>query len=79
MSRNFWSELPSRLPLRKTNTLGFASLYLWNFHNESISDDDIDIQVYSELLNLDSRLGTSAAEQLFGGLAFSLRWDLIKV
>ena len=57
---------------------GFASMYLLRCEVESKSDDEIDIRVYTKLVELDSRLGTTAAEQLFKCLEHT-RWDLIKV
>ena len=64
-------------PLKKTG--GFASVYLMRCYKESKSDDEIDIQVYTQLVELDSRLGTTAAEQLFRCVRFTQRLDLIKV
>ena len=46
---------------------------------ESKQDDEIDIQVYKKLVELDSRLGTAAAEQLFYCVKFTQRLDCIKV
>ena len=43
------------------------------------SDDKIDIQVYTKLVQLDSKLGTTASEQLYWLLDCSLRLDLLKV
>ena len=57
----------------------FAGLYLSRHEKESKSDDEIDIQVYTKLLELDSRLGTTAAEQLFDCVIHTQRFDLIKV
>ena len=48
-------------------------------YKESKSDDEIDIQVYTQLVELDSRLGTTAAEQLLSCVRLTQRWDLIKV
>ena len=58
---------------------GFAKLYLTKCDEKSKSDEEIDIQVYTKLLKLDSKLGTTASEQLFWCLFYSLRLDLIKV
>ena len=58
---------------------GFASLYLWRCQQESKSDDEKDIELYKKLLELDSRLDTTAAEQLFCCVHLTLRWDFIKV
>ena len=59
--------------------VGFAHRYLWRCDDESKSDIEIDFQVYTKLLELDSRLGTTAAEQLYWIVDFTQRWDLIKV
>ena len=64
--------------LKKRGFVGFANRYLQTCVN-SKSDDEIDIQVYSELVQLDSKLGTPASEQLFRLLKHSLRMDLLKV
>ena len=58
--------------------IGFANRYLEKCV-ESNSDDEIDIQVYTKLVELDARLGVTAAEQLFSCVFYSLRLDLIKV
>ena len=54
---------------------GFASLYLWR----SNSDNEKDIKVYKKLLELDSRLDTTAAEQLFHCVFYTQRLDFVKV
>ena len=65
--------------MKKTDLVGFASLYLWRCKKESKSDGEIDILVYAKLVELDSRLGTTAAEQLFNCVFHTQRLDLIKV
>ena len=65
--------------LRKKNLVGFANLYLWQCNKESKKDDQIDIQVYTKLVQLDSRLGTTASEQLRWCLEFTTRSDFIEV
>ena len=62
--------------LRKKNLVGFAHLFLWQ---ESKKDDQIDIQVYNKLIELDSKLGTTASEQLYGCIECTSRSDIIKV
>ena len=62
--------------LRKKNLVGFAHLFLWQ---ESKKDDQIDIQVYNKLVELDSKLGTTASEQLHGCIERTSRSDIIKV
>ena len=65
--------------LRKKNFLGFANVYLWRCNKESKSDDKIDKEFYNELVELDTRLGTTASEQLFKCLEKTTRSDIIKV
>ena len=65
--------------LRKIGFVGYAEMYLHQCSKESKSDDEIDIKVYTELVALDTKLGTSAAEQLFECVYNTLRIDLIKV
>ena len=65
--------------LRKRGLIGFAQLYWWRCNQESKTDDEIDIQVYTKLVQLDSRLGTKASEQLLWCLEFTIRSDIIKV
>ena len=48
-------------------------------HQKSKSNDVIDIQVYTELVQLDSIIGTTASEQLFMCLQYTTRSDIIKV
>jgi len=59
--------------------VGFAYVYLIRCEEESKSDDEIDIQVYTKLVELDSRLDTTAAEQLIYCVILTQRLDLIKV
>lgn len=61
--------------VRYNDYVGFANIYL----KKSKSDDKIDINIYSELVQLDSKLGTTATEQLEACVYHSLRLDLIKV
>ena len=65
--------------LRQNNWVGFAEVYLDRFNTESKSNDEIDIEVYTKLLQLDSKLGTRASEQLFGCLSKTSRSGVIKV
>ena len=60
--------------------MGFAHAYFDRLiRQESKSDDEIDIKVYARLMELDSRLDTTAAEQLFYCIQKTQRLDLIKV
>ena len=65
--------------LKKRDAIGFAQVYLHRFLKESKTEDEIDIQVYIELVQLDSKLGTSASEQLRLGLYYTTRSDIIQV
>ena len=65
--------------LREANYVGFANVYLQQCNNESKSDDKIDKEFYNELVELDTRLGTTASEQLFKCLEKTTRSDIIKV
>ena len=65
--------------LKKKRFDGFANLYLFRCKKESGSDEQIDTEVYAELVELDTRLGTTGSEQLFGCLLSTTRPDIIKV
>ena len=60
-------------------------MYLKRCDEQSKSDDDIDIDhvidinVYTELVQLDFKLGTTASNQLAEAFAFTTRSDIIKV
>ena len=57
--------------------VGFADKYLYQF--KSKSQDQIDIHIYAKLVKLDTRLGTTASEQLRWCLEYTTRSDIIKV
>ena len=65
--------------LRKAGATGFAHTYLNKCDKELKSDNEIDIQVYNKLAQLDSKLGTTASEQLTCCLYFTTRSDIIQV
>ena len=65
--------------LRKENWVGFAQVYLARCYKDSEIENIADIQVYSKLVELDSRLATTATEQLFECLRYTLRLDILKV
>ena len=58
---------------------GFAIKYLERFDKESKSDREIDREIYSKLVQLDSRLGTKASDQLYECILQTTRSDIIKV
>ena len=57
----------------------FAKEYLKQCNKESKSNDEINKEVYAKLVELDSRLGTNASNQLYNCLKYTTRWDIIKV
>ena len=59
--------------------VGFADAYLRLCEEKLKSDNEIDVQAYSKLVELDSKLGTKAAEQLFMCVFYSPRLNLVKV
>ena len=61
--------------VRQKKNIAFAEVYLF----QSCKKDKIDIEVYTQLMALDSKLGATAAEQLLGCLFYTLRLDIIKV
>ena len=65
--------------IRKIGFFGFANLYLNQCKAKSKSDDEIDVQVYKKLVELDSKLGTTASKQLDRCLFFTTRSDFIQV
>ena len=65
--------------LRNRNWVGFAHIYLNRCNKDSEIENIADTQVYSKLVELDSRLGTTATEQLFECLWYTIRLDILKV
>lgn len=65
--------------MRKDTCIGFAHLYLHRCTKESESEEKIDSHVFNRLVELDTRLGTTAPEQLFTCLDYTIRWIIIKV
>ena len=51
--------------LRKDDYVGFADIYLQRCDKESKSENIADVQLYTKLVELDTRLGTTATKQLF--------------
>ena len=65
--------------LRELNHVGYASFYLSECWDESELKNKADVTIYKQLLEIDSKLGTTQSEQLFKCVFHSLRMDLIKV
>ena len=58
---------------------GYASEYLKRCNKESKSNDKINKEVYTKLVELEKRLGKKASKQLFLCLYNTTRSDIIKV
>ena len=65
--------------LRELDWVGYAQYYLQECWNESELKDKADVTIYQQLLEIDSKLGTTQTEQLFECVFSSVRMDLIKV
>ena len=65
--------------LRELDYVGYADYYLQECWNESELKNKADVTIYKQLLEIDSKLGTTQSEQLFKCVFQSLRIDLIKV
>ena len=65
--------------LRERGYVGYANFYLQKCYDESQLINKADIKVYMELLEIDSKLGTTQTEQLFECVFHSVRIDLIRV
>ena len=64
---------------REFGFVGYASKYLQECWDESKLKNQADVTVYKQLLEIDSKLGTTQSEQLFCCLRYSPRKDLIEV
>ena len=58
---------------------GYADYYLVKCWNDSKKINEADASVYRQLVGIDETLGTDASTQLFCCLAWTARWDIIKV
>ena len=65
--------------LRELNYVGYAHYYLQECWNESELKNKADVTTYKQLLEIDSKLGTTQSQQLFECVFHSLRMDLIQV
>ena len=65
--------------IRKKGYAGYAHLYLQGCRNVSKKINEADASIYRQLIDIDSKLGTEASEQLFWCLQYTTRWDIIKV
>ena len=65
--------------LRRDGWTGFAQVYLKQSDEESKSNSEINKEIYNKLVELDTRLGTTASEQLYKCVGRTLNLDIIKV
>ena len=65
--------------LQEAGFVGYAHYYLQNCWDESELKNKADVTIYKQLLEIDSKLGTTQSEQLFKCVFHSLRMDLFKV
>ena len=65
--------------IRERKFVGYAEYYLFKCWDESELKNKADITIHKQLLEIDSKLGTTQSEQLFECVFNSLRIDLIKV
>ena len=65
--------------LREDDYAGYAHYYLRKCWDETELNNKADVTIYKQLLEIDSKLGTTQSEQLFYCVFNSLRMDLIKV
>ena len=64
--------------LKKANYVGWGDFY-YQRYKKSKPEDEIDEEVYSYFVKLDSRLGTPPSEQLFKCVFLTLDLEIIKV
>ena len=59
--------------------VGYANYYFRQCYDESQLVNKADVTIYGQLLEIDTKLGTTQAEQLLWCVHWSVRMDLIKV
>ena len=65
--------------LKELGFVGYATYYLQKCWAESELKNNADVTIYKQLLEIDSKLGTTQTEQLYKCVFHSVRMDLIKV
>ena len=65
--------------VREFGFVGYAEYYLNNCWDESELKNKADLEIYKQLLEIDSKLGTTQSEQLRFCLRYSPRNDFIEV
>ena len=64
---------------RELGFAGYAHYYLQECWDESELKNKADVSIYKQLLQIDSKLGTTQSEQLLSCVFYSPRKDLIEV
>ena len=65
--------------LRELGFVGYANYYLQQCYDDSQLVNKANVTIYGQLLEIDSKLGTTQSEQLFECVFQSVRMNLIKV
>ena len=65
--------------LRELGFVGYADYYLYQCWDESDLKNNADVTIYKQLLEIDSKFGTTQSEQLCKCVSNSLRMDFITV
>ena len=65
--------------LREKGAVGFAHFYLSKCWDDFELTNKADVKIFKQLLEIDSKLGTTQTEILFWCVNLSVRMDLIKV
>ena len=65
--------------LRKVGYVGYANYYLRVCWDKSELKNKADVTIYKQLLEIDSKLGTTSSEQLFKCILYSPRKNFIEV
>ena len=65
--------------IREYDYVGYADYYLNECWDESELKNKADVTIYKQLLEIDSKLGTTQSEQLRWCLCYSPRKELIQV
>ena len=79
--RNFSSNYLERCKRESDVLIKEPSLLGWEipYSNQKKSNDETNKEVYTKLVELDTRLGRKASEQLYECLRYTTRSDIIKV
>ena len=65
--------------MKQIEVVGYAHIYLHKYSGESTAGDEMDIEMYKKLIELDTKIGIRHSKQLFRILSRTTRHDVIKV